>query len=253
MQLNSIKKFPLILYLSGFIFVLIEFILHLYGKAICTTEGCRVVESFVKGGDIVLLIAGIVLFGILTVLSLFNKKSLEIIHSLILGLAIVVEGYLLGFQLFIIHELCLFCLIVFLLLFTASTVRVFQGKKELAFALAGFVAVLFITYLVNPQIAGLPFSQYVLVYSKDCPHCEEVIKFCKQYSISVETVEAKKLAGILKALNLNSVPVLFCDEGSTKKFIIGEESIRSYLLANAVPKERSSEGVCPIFAPQDCK
>lgn len=76
------------------------------------------------------------------------------------------------------------------------------------------------TYIINPEINQIPSNQYVLVYSKGCPHCEEVIQFCKSHSISIQTVEAKKLAGILKSLKIEHVPILVCDEGETKNLLL---------------------------------
>jgi glutaredoxin len=101
----------------------------------------------------------------------------------------------------------------------------------MAYAFIGFVSVFLTVYLVNPGINLIPSSQYVLVYSQGCPHCEEVIQFCKTHSISVKTQDAKEVAGILKTLKIEHVPVLFCDEGATKKFIIGQNNVKDYLLS----------------------
>ncbi len=243
------KKFSLsaLLYLTGFLLVLAETIMHFYGKSLCTTEGCKIVESFVKGGDLVLLITGLALFGVLTFISLVRANSLiEHIHSGILITALSVEGYLVGFQLFIIKELCIFCLTVFGILFISSVFRLFKKHHAMAYAFIGFVSVFLTIYLVNPGINLIPSSQYVLVYSQGCPHCEEVIQFCKAHSISVKTQDAKEVAGILKTLKIEHVPVLFCDEGATKKFIVGQDNIKEYLLSQAT-QSSTQEGFCPIF------
>lgn len=233
------RKFSLsiLLYLTGLLLVLVEILLHFYGKSICATQGCRIVESFVKGGDLVLLVIGLVLFGALTFISLYSFSSktkvlIEHIHSGILIVALSVEGYLLGFQLFIIKELCVFCLTVFGILFIGSVLRLFQKHMEMAYAFISFVSVFLTIYFVNPEINMLS-SQYVLIYSKGCPHCEEVIQFCKTHSISVQAIEAKKIAGTLKSLKIEQVPVLFCDENIEKKLIIGQDNIKEYLLSKA--------------------
>ncbi len=246
---NLLNPFSL-LYLFGFLFVSIELFFKLSGKSLCQTEGCRIVESFVKGGEFVLLLSGVALFGFLFILSL--KRKAEYFHSIILLIALSIEGYLLGFQSFIIQEFCLFCLIVFSILFISAILRLIKGRKEIALALISFVSVFFITFVVNSQINEFPSSQYVLIYSKNCPVCKEIIQYCKQMSISVETIEAKKVSSILKTLNINSVPVLLYNEGHEKRFIIGAKNIKEYLLEKVTPKQEGGE-FCPIFTPAECK
>lgn len=251
----KVKNFKLssVVYLIGFLLVLAETIFHVYGKSLCTTEGCRIVESFVKGGNLVLLISGLILFGTLFFLSFYPQKSkwIEYIHSGILVMALSAEGYLLGFQAVIIKEFCLFCLTVFGILLVSSLLRVFEKRFEIIFAFAGFASVFLITYLVNPELAQMP-GENVLVYSKGCPHCEEVIQFCKMQSISVQLIEAKEVAGTLKSLKIEHVPVLFCDEGATKKFIIGKDNIKEYLLTKA-SQTNTEEGICPILENKKCQ
>ncbi len=253
MKIKKLFNPPAIFYLSGFFVTFLETVYHLSGKSLCRTEGCKIVESFVKGGEIILLVSGIFLFGILFFLSLgFEKLKKLKIEEIILSVALAVEGYLVGFQSFFINEFCLFCIIIFGTLFISAVTRLFQGKKELIVAFLACVCVFFATYLVNSQIGHITSSKYVLVFSKDCPHCEEIIQFCKLHSISVKTVEAKKVSGTLKSLGIESVPVLFCNEGAEKKFIIGTDNIKGYLLAKNLSNQKS-DGTCPIFEPENCR
>lgn len=251
MGLNAIlQKSNIFLYLTGLIITIAEVILHFSDKSLCPTQGCRIVESFVKGGEIILLLVGVVIFLILLLLSVIKKY--ELIHSMILISALSVEGYLLGFQLFFLREFCLFCIVVFGILSIASFLRLIQGKREIALGFLCFVSVFFISYLVSPQIKDFPTSKYVLVYSKDCPKCKEILQYCKEMSIPVDLLEASEVINTLKALKISSVPILFCNETNEKRFIIGAEKIKEYLVAKALPKEESI-GVCPIFTPSDCK
>ncbi len=252
MKFLKMPKILTFLYLIGFVLVFLEFMLKFFGKSICQTEGCRIVESFVKGGDILLLLIGMGLFATLLFFSL--TKKFDLLHSLILISALSTEGYLLSFQAFVIREFCIFCLVVFAILLLSSLLRFVMGRKELVFAFFCFASLFLITYLVNPHISDFPSAKqnYVLVYSKDCPHCKEVIQFCEQMSIPVHKIEADKISGLLKALNIKSVPVLYCNEGSEKKFIIGAENIKGYLLAKNAIKEKE-EGFCPLFETSECK
>ncbi|MEN2995047.1 MAG: hypothetical protein ABDH19_06855 [Thermodesulfovibrio sp.] len=243
-------------YLAGLFFVLIEIAFNIYGKTICTTEGCKAVESFVRGGNINLLILGLALFSFLFFLSSYKfpetiSKIIEYIHSGVLIIALSVEGYLLGFQSFVVKEFCIFCIVIFGILFISSIFRAFEKRYEITLAFAGFFSIFLITYLVNPGIAQIPPN--TLVYSKNCPHCEEIIQFCKTHSIDINTIEAKNVSGILKSLKIESVPVLLSDEGDTKKIIIGKERIKEHLLKKSLSNNKNQQGICPIFDTKTCQ
>lgn len=240
-----------LVYLIGFLTVVAELIHKIQGRSLCPTEGCRVVENFVRGGEVVLLIVGLLLFGTLFLLSLLRKS--ETLHSVILISALTVEGYLVGFQSFVLGEFCLLCLFVFLMIVIASLLRLIEGRKEVAIAFIGFASVFFITFLVNPKLTELSSKSPVLIYAKNCPSCKEIIEFCRVNKIDVNKVEATKVVGLLKSLNINSVPVLYTNESSERRFIIGADRIREYLLAKVPPKESSTGEVCPIFTPKECK
>lgn len=236
-------SFESLIYLAGFLLTVVELIFHLQGKSVCASEGCRVVESFVKGGNIVLIIAGTLFFGFLFLLKAIKlenfifdkeryKKTIEWIYSTVLIVALTVEGYFVGFQAFIIKEFCPFCLTVFSIIVMACLYRLFvKERHEVAFAFVCFIAVFLATYVVNPALNPMPKSERILIYSEKCPHCESVINFCKEINVDVATVEAEKVAGIIKSLNINQVPVLICDCNSEKKILIGEDKIKNYLIS----------------------
>ncbi|MEN2985475.1 MAG: hypothetical protein ABDH16_02275 [Thermodesulfovibrionaceae bacterium] len=250
---SSVKKIlhlPTILYFVGFLITLIEIFLKTIGKSFCQTQGCKVVESYVKGSEYLLLFLGVILFGFLFFSSLKDRAFYIKIESYLLSIALAVEGYLLGFQSFIVKEFCPLCLTVFGIIFLASVFRFFKGKRELAFGFLSFASVLFITYFVSYSNTKLPNSHYVLIYSKECPYCKEVIQFCQENSIPVQAVEASEIKGVLKELSIESVPVLYCDEGSEKKFIIGSSNIKQYLVAKKTQKPE--EVVCPLEVSTKC-
>ncbi|GAB6182814.1 hypothetical protein [Thermodesulfovibrio hydrogeniphilus] len=246
----------LALYSIALILLVVETVFYLSGKSLCTTEGCRVVESFVKGGDLVLLLTGIALFGLLIIFTLRELKGKSTFatfgHSLTLTTALAIEGYLVGFQIFVVKNFCYFCLAVFAILLLATIIRILKRKNEMIFALTSFAGVLFMTYFVSPQINQLlPLSDQVLIYSKNCPHCEEVIQFCEKKAISVEKIEAENVSSILKALDINSVPVLYCNENGEKKFLLGADKIKEYLLFKTILHSVPSK-VCSI-SKNDCQ
>lgn len=244
-------KLPTLLYLTGFIITVIELFLRYEGQTLCPTQGCRVVESYVSAGQNFLLYAGIIFFGVLFFVSLKDKSFYEKLETYLLSIALAIEGYLLGFQSFVVKEFCIFCLTVLGILILASIFRFLKGKKELTYGFLSFIFVLFITSIVNNSVTEFSQSPYVLIYSKNCPHCKEVIQFCQENSISIEAVEVSEIKGFLKELKINVVPVLYCDEGTEKKFIIGSDNIKQYLFAKKA-SQTNQQQACPLDAPTKC-
>ena len=237
-KINNPSSFVLsLIYGFGFLLVCADFIANnFFNTKLCETSGCQVVESFVYGGNDVLLAFGAVLFALLFV---SNWKGYRTLQSLLLALALPAEGYLLGFQSFIIKQFCLFCLIVFSCLFVATLVNFFFAKRyEFRYALIGLAAVFVVTFLVNPRIPTIPNS-LTLIYSESCPHCKDVIQFCEQKGVPVNLVEVKQSVGLMHSLNLDSVPVLFCTDGSKRKVVVGAEEIKKCLMQKVEPKATS--------------
>lgn len=238
------------LYITGLLLVLTEIIMQYSGKSLCTSSGCRTAELFVSN-SMVLLAAGAAVFLCLTLASFFRK--LAFIRFLILTSALSVEGYLVAFQSFIIREFCLFCMVVFAIFVFSVLVNILQKKPEYIISLAGFLSVLSAVYLVNPGVNEIPRERYVLIYSKDCPHCEETIRFCRERNIPVSMIDARKVVGTLKSLGLDVVPVLVCNSNRNEREIFaGSEKIKEYLISLYTPSEPEgidfSGGMCTIFS-----
>ena len=234
------------LYFLGLLITGIELILQIFNRSFCTTDGCKAAGSYVKGGELVLLITGTVFFAVVFVLSLAEKgfllpfsnfykkpvcqKYFPWAISFFLTLAMAVEGYLAGFQFFITGYHCPFCLVIAFLLFVSCMARLILSKRiETVFAFACFFVIFFITYFVNPSISPLYNGDAILVYSKNCPHCQNVINYCRENNIRIKTIEVNRVLGVLRSLGLEQVPVLFCNYGEEKRLLVGESKIKEYL------------------------
>ncbi len=220
------------IYISGLMLVSAELLLNFLGSSFCFTEGCRVVESFVRGGDLTLLLIGMVVFGSLIIVYKLGQKGRVyfVSDTLILFIALTVEGYLVGFQFFVLKQFCVFCLTVFALLATAMLLKAFSGSRLAIYAFANFFAVFIATYLVGIQLETLPNSKYVLIYSKFCPHCKEVLQYCEQKDIEIDKVEISKAIPVMRALNIKQVPVLICQENDSKnkEIVVGVNQIKDF-------------------------
>jgi len=223
--------FFMILVISGFFITASELYLSTQGKTICTTQGCSIVSLFARDERIVLA-GGVVFFAVLLVL--FGLEDFfPRFNSLIDGLivcALALEGYLVGFQKFIIQTYCVFCLIVASIIFLLAVVRIFFYRDF--FPVAGFMAFAVIfsgVWFINVSVKPIPNKQYVLIYSEKCPHCHEVINYCRQKEVSFEAVNFKEVTGFFKSINIESVPVLICNCPDKRIVIEGKERIIQYL------------------------
>jgi len=237
------------LYLAGLFLVLTEIILQYSGKSLCTSSGCRTAELFVSN-SMILLAAGAAAFLCLILMSFFRKLAFA--RFLILTSALSVEGYLVAFQSFVVREFCLFCMAVFVVFVLSVSMNILQKRLEYTVSLAGFLCVLSAVYLVNPGVDEIPHERYVLIYSKDCPHCEETIRFCRERNIPVSMIDARKVVGTLKSLGLDVVPVLVCNDKDEREIFAGSEKIKEYLIslhALSEPEDIDfSGGMCTIFS-----
>lgn len=64
------------LYFLGLLITGTELTLQTFNRSLCTAEGCKMVGTYVKGGELVLLIAKTVFFAVVFVLSLAEKRFL---------------------------------------------------------------------------------------------------------------------------------------------------------------------------------
>lgn len=181
----KIKKIELvvllILSLGGFILTYAEYTHVLNGKSVCLQEGCQAVGSFVRNIKL-LYLAGLSLFASVSTLSVIKNfvSGAGLLLDILLLVALVVEGYLVGFQLFVVEEICQFCITVAGIIVLIGLTR-FAFRKGLipAVGILAFFVLIATVWLVNPGIKPLPSREYILVYSESCHLCKDIINFCK--------------------------------------------------------------------------
>lgn len=160
-----VSKLFLSVSIIGALFVLTEMILRSFSQSICSAVGCQLVARYARFGDISILLAGFLIFSLLTtfaVMSLyFNKPAFGKYINLILIVSLACEGFFTGFQAFRIYMPCFFCLTVFGLLVTLGLLRFLQGEKEIIAGFAAMAGVFSLCYLILPvestaRIGGQP-------------------------------------------------------------------------------------------------
>ncbi len=230
----------------GFVYTLVQLILKSMHSSICTTQGCLLVAKSVRYSDSLIILAGVVTFLVIFLLSLSKSRQLDSLIDYILTLALSAEGIFVGYQLFRIKHLCLFCLSVFAIFVIIALLRLLQARYRVLVGFASFSVVLSLCYLLKPVTTPmLAAKPLVLVYKPSCSHCERVIEEARRKHVNIYTVNADTCLPFLKSLNINEVPVLIVNRKGEKRIIIGEDNILNYMFSH-----RNSSGTqvyMPLF------
>lgn len=246
------------------VFVLTEIVMQSFGKSICQTEGCKVVAQFVRYGDISILLIGLVTFSFLAITSFLevyrNKTSFGPLINVVLIVSLACEGFFTGYQVFIVHTPCLFCLIVFAFIGVLGVIRLLAGEREVIAGLLSLAAVFSMFYLVLPvkESVILPDNERVILfYSEECSHCAEVIKHLDEKKIEVKHLDVKEYSLFLKSMGIDTVPTIMVKGQNQRLFLSGKDAILNYLCrcspsgdsCEDIAKGKSSDPATPTVLP----
>jgi glutaredoxin len=257
---KKIKFFLLLLSIVGLILITLEIYLNSQQKTLCQSEGCSLVHIF--NTYHLLNYTGFLLFFYLTIVSFLDLLEIKLIWLLnlrtyILALAIIVEGYFIGFQKWILNEYCSYCLTVASLIFLCFLLDYKLPLKEKALfsggefskntsiykiAFLGSLSLFLATFLVKIPLKPLEFNSPVLIYKKDCPHCEEVKKFAKEHNIFLKLYDVNEAISLIRLLKYNNVPILIYKEIDKTLVIEGEDNIKNWLKEKYGIEEKESLG-----------
>jgi len=221
----------------GTLALIVEAVLQFYGKSICATEGCKVVAQYTRFGDLTMVLLGFAAMSLITVLAAKEMRSVSVRSGRIVNFLLVVslagEGFFVGYQLFRLEVVCVFCLGVFGVFVVLGLLRILSGQQEVIAGFGALAAVLGLFYLILP--AGgtvLPHdAKYILFFSADCKYCTEIRKELDEKKIEVRHVAIQEYAATLKSLGIEHVPTLMVNGPREKIFLTGTDAIRRYLLS----------------------
>lgn len=233
------KKFSvafLVVCIAAVLYTMAEIIMQSIGSSICATEGCALVSSRTRFGDISILLIGLLLFLSMAVLHRLETKASNIrysdlIDALIIA-ALAAEGFFTGYQAFHIKTPCAFCLSIFGIILMLGMIRLASGRSTVAAGFGAFISVFAFLYLVLPagNTLNLPTeSRLVLFYSDECRHCIELKMEIENRGLAVLQVPVRGHADFLKAMGIEHVPTLFVNEPYQKMFFTGKETIERFL------------------------
>lgn len=218
----------------GSLYLLLEAVLQSFGKSICATEGCKIVTQYTRFGDLAMVLLGLGTIALITALAAQGTRSVNEVRDRIINFLLVVslagEGFFVGYQLFRLHAVCVFCLSVFGIFLVLGVLRMLAGHREVLAGFGSLLAVLGLFYLILPaEGPAIPLGQkYILFYSADCKHCTEIRKELDENKIMVAHVLVKEYSLLLRNLGIEGVPTLMVNGPSEKIFLTGTEAIRQY-------------------------
>jgi uncharacterized membrane protein/glutaredoxin len=223
------------------LYLLLEAVLQSFGRSICPTEGCKVVSQYTRFGDLTMVLLGLGTVAVIAALAARGMRSVSEARDRTINFLLVVslagEGFFVGYQLFRLHAICIFCLSVLGIFVVLGILRVLAGHREVLAGFGALAAVLILFYLILPTGGiALPLDQkYILFYSPDCKHCIEIRKELEENRIEVKHVEVKEYAPLLKNLGIEHVPTLLVNGKYEKFFLTGIDAIRNQLLCKPAP------------------
>jgi hypothetical protein len=233
----------------------------------CPNEGCRIMEGLTIVRPLYVNLLGLAYFQAVFWTSFITRTrpKAESFLRLLLICGVAAEGSLLGYQAFVAHAFCWYCICVFLMVLGLNTLAGWQQLIVTVSLIAahGFVfSLLTFTPLKNGsceltldqgtfavRTCSTPVKRIYLIFSEHCPHCENVIEAlegcsrCEFHFNPISRIDPARFPGLvksssylpeinvhtLKILGISTIPVLIVENQDGLTFIRGEQNIISYV------------------------
>jgi len=254
------------------------------GKSFCPNDGCEVVHDLTRVSQTYINLAGIIYFQLLFWLTVGSRQGHKHRHYLfdaynrpqtascsllqfLLFMGMVAEGILVGFQLFVVKTICLYCLIIFGFIVLMNTVLGIRQLSKaviiLGLQLAVFASLNFDTSSLKLDELSLnkgtyavkscekPRHRMYLIFSENCSHCQAVLKELANCSLCefhfnpvTRLTKAQELfkdlpaindynpevnKAMLKMLGIYTIPILLSETSSGLELVKGQENIVNYV------------------------
>jgi len=289
MRKNEYLMIKIISLLGSLIIIGQALFIYLKGEAFCLNQGCKIVESLTQVSPLYFNLIGFAYFQTLFWLAFAGPSkawaSYFLRIALLSGLAI--EGTLIGYQTFVAHTFCSYCLFIFCLV---AILNACAGLKHLFGGIGIFMAQIAIFSMLSFDtgknvLAGLtlddgtfairscsePEKRLYLLFSEDCPHCKNVLRAlqgctrCEFHFNPVSRIDSLMLPDIqpnpsyktevnvitLKMLGINAIPVLIDKRDDGMIFVKGDKNIIEYIEKSCFPKNVLLEQEEFLLQPSD--
>lgn len=262
------------------------------GKSFCPSDGCEVVHDLTRVSQLSINLMGLIYFQLLFWLTVGSRQGHTHRHYLfdpynrpktascsllqfLLLMGMVAEGILVGFQLFVVKTVCLYCLIIFgfIVLMNAAlgARQLIKACTILAAQLTVFASLNFDTSPLNLNELSLDKGTYAvkncerpkhrmyLFFSENCPHCQAVLKELSNCSLcefhfnpvtrlttaqeifkdlpAIQDYNPNVNQAMLKMLGIYTIPILISETPSGLELVKGQENIVNYVRDHCILSE----------------
>jgi glutaredoxin len=225
--------------------------LKLHHQSLCSATGCQLAGELLRFPSIYLNYLGMAAVGAILLFGLFSlfNKAFEKLYFITLYAAIAFESIMIGYQVLVNPEPCLFCLGVYGgLLLIALTSR----PRWFLYALPAILAIFFaLSDLAIPRNeAFIKGDGLYLIASEHCPHCKKVKNYFTKHHIdyTLLPVSDPSVRHLAKALGIEEIPILLKREKGITTILYGDRPI---IASFETPKERPSETAAMPNTPTD--
>ncbi len=255
-------KLLIVLLIISIVLISTEYFLNnFFHTSICQNNACLITDYLIDIDRNFLLILALIYFLMLLIfLLLFNYSQGDVFFFFILfflNIALIFDTQLILKMFLEFNIICWFCLSVFLLnlsIFVLFMILYKNKKISLSQFLFIFIGMVVIYILLNHKsITKLPSSNYILVYSENCPACKDVLeKISNKNTLkSISLVPIYKLYPFIKIFDIQKVPILLIKEKNRIEIYSGYDDVLKQLsIPDNEPictnKNNQTGGLCVI-------
>jgi glutaredoxin len=210
------------------IYIAIETYAKLHHTSICGSSGCKLAGQLLIFPSIYLNYMGLIAALGILILGWFSLKNTigDKLFFIALYAAIGFETIMFAYQYYVNPEPCIFCAGVYGSLLTIALV---SRPRYLVYALPAIAALwIALGMLSIPKNAPLITKDGTwLIHSETCPHCKKVKNYFAKHAIAYHSlhVQEANARAFLKALNIDSIPVLVIKKGAQTTVLKGDKLI----------------------------
>jgi hypothetical protein len=241
------------------------------GEELCVGGGCALVGQLTRISPLLFNLMGCVLFLVIALLALATRKknsaSLQGALHLLLTAAFGAEGVLFAYQWYVASAWCIYCLII---LATIALLNLLLAKRGAIFGAAAFAASLTIFSLLTfipfnktlddgtyAMKAGTNGPEIYLLFSEDCPHCQEVeevletldgctVRFNPVAQVTrdilpglepIEGYDTRVNFATASLLGLDKIPILIAKTDTGREVVTGTSNIIGFVQAKCNGEE----------------
>jgi hypothetical protein len=218
--------------------------LKLGHDSLCSAEGCRLAGELLKFDSIYLDFMGMASVSVIALLGFLSikRRDMEVLFFIVLYSSIAFESVMIGYQVAVNPEPCLFCMGVYGGLLS---IALLSNRGYFAYALP-VIASIFLAFgdlAIAKNESLVQGDGIYLVHSERCPHCKRVKKYFADHGIEYRglSVNSPTVRFLVKGLGIDEIPVMIKKEGGKMEIVRGDIPIIASFSSPAKSEEKSGD------------